>query len=68
MIEYRISWSSFTNIRLQGATDWVSWGEDATAEEVEEFLSLEEVEGLTIALDAAGFEWWVETREQTEEK
>lgn len=66
-IEYRVCWSASSNISFRGATDWETaedWGE--TAEEVETALNDTKggtPEGLEIALDRSGFEWWVETRE-----
>lgn len=66
--EYRICWSAGSNITFQGATDWEEWLDDGDAEDV---MSEVEVKGkpynvppgLEIALEASGFEWYVETRE-----
>lgn len=65
-IEFRLCWSASSNISFNGAADWEPWGdEDATAKEVEDALYAGRTtcEGLGAALEASGFEWWVETRE-----
>jgi hypothetical protein len=67
MIEYRVCWSASSNITFRGATEWEPWeDEDATVKDVEDALYLGgggAIEGLSMALEASGFEWWVETRE-----
>lgn len=66
-VEYRVCWSASSNITFSGETDWESWGgdEDDDAKSVEEELYGGKVEcaGLSEALEASGFEWWVETRD-----
>lgn len=65
-MEYRICWSSFSNITFRGATDWMDWGgdEDATEDEISEELSDGGglCQGLEEALNGSGFEWWAEIR------
>lgn len=66
MIEYRICWNASSNVSFKGHTDWDEWaGFEETMEEVEDSLSGGTVDchGLSEALEASGFEWWVETRE-----
>lgn len=67
-VEYRICWNASSNISFRGGTDWESWEDDGDPEDV---LSSPEREGhvnfplgLGIALEASGFDWWVETREE----
>lgn len=66
MIEYRIGWS----VNLHGAGgdgEWIEFEGDATTPE----MAKEEIQrtgdgfsrGLEEALEAAGFDWWVETRD-----
>lgn len=69
-IEYRIRWSASSNITFNGATDWELFDltDAANAEEVEDYFNQTQgrystPEGFEIALEASGFEWWVETRE-----
>lgn len=64
--EYRVCWSASSNISFHGATDWEAWGSDDSADEIEDALNVGSgtiPEGLSIALDASGFEWWAEVRE-----
>ena len=66
MIEYRIGWSASSNASFRGLSDWEPWDdEDAMGEDVELALSKASAipEGLEMALEYCGFEWWVETRE-----
>jgi hypothetical protein len=72
MIEYRIGWSASSNISFDGHDDWQPWDdEDASAEDVESYLNEPERRdqhinlppGLEMALEASGFDWYVETRE-----
>lgn len=66
MIQYRVSWSAWSNISFRGATDWTNWDDpDATPEEIEELMTKGSLNlpGLEEALNASGFEWSVETRE-----
>lgn len=60
-MEYRICWSASSNASFEGATDWEIAEGDPEAE-----LSKggwgDMPEGLAIALEASGFDWWVETR------
>jgi len=63
--EYRFRWSASSNISFKGATDWTVYdGFEDTAEKVEEALTDGEVgvEGLSMVIDASGFEWYVEVR------
>jgi hypothetical protein len=71
-IEYRICWAASSNARFRGHDDWNPWDdEDATGDEVEDALSstrnghMNLPDGLEMALEGSGFEWWVETREAT---
>jgi hypothetical protein len=69
-LEYRICWNAGSNISFRGATDWDTWDEDSAPDEV-----LGEPEnntqpsnlppGLDIAIEASGFDWWIETREMS---
>lgn len=73
-MEYRIYWNASSNISFHGATDWQEWeNEDETDEEIQDVMhnksdygSIDAANnfptGLEIALEASGFEWWVETR------
>jgi hypothetical protein len=65
-ILYRICWSASSNITFHSATDWDEWDEpDMSAEDVEERLCAVTGAiplGLEEALEASGFEWWVETK------
>lgn len=69
-LEYRVCWSASSNIGFKGASDWEkAFDEDITADELEDDLGealggrTSIPESLEIALEASGFEWWVETRE-----
>ena len=68
-IEYRIGWSASSNASFRGTTDWQEWDgldDDATGDDVEAALceNLGGIpDGLGEAINACGFEWWVETRE-----
>lgn len=65
-LEYRICWAASSNAQFKGQSDWEFANDDETAEEVEDALSRSHggiPEGLDIALNGSGFEWWVETRE-----
>lgn len=68
-MEYRICWSATSNISFHGSTDWEPWGGDETTDgEIQDSLvagSTQLSEGLGIAIEASGFEWWVETRKST---
>lgn len=66
-IEYRIGWSASSNASFGGTTDWQPWDDDAAdAEQVEDLAQVggEIPMGLEDALNASGFEWWVEARER----
>jgi hypothetical protein len=68
VIEYRICWAASSNAMFKDETDWASWGGDPddAQEAVEEALNKSAgglPQGLEEALEASGFEWWVETRE-----
>lgn len=74
MIEFRVCWNASSNISFNGQSDWEPWDEDddeATEKEVERDVSEKTIDGLSgfqvpwgmsIALEASGFDWWVETR------
>jgi hypothetical protein len=54
-------------VRLEpGHSRWREWDDpDASDDDVQEALSLDDgriCDGLDAALDASGFDWWVETR------
>lgn len=69
MIEWRVCWAASSNVTFRGKSKWGVWDgdEDATADEVERELT--EGDGgelppaLREAIEHAGFDWWVETRE-----
>lgn len=65
-MEYRICWSASTNINFRGATDWEEWdGYEESATEVEDALYQGDgqiAEALGIAIEASGFDYWVELR------
>jgi hypothetical protein len=66
-LEYRICWATNTNVSFTGASEWKAWpdpGDDTAA--IENALSDGAGslgDGLEMALEASGFEWWSETRE-----
>lgn len=64
VIEYRVGWSAGSNASFKGRTNWEPWdGFEETAEEVEKAAEAGDVpQGLARAIEASGFEWWVETR------
>lgn len=64
MIETRICWSASTNISFRGSTEWEPW--DGGAEDFEDFMTKGQhniCEGLALALEGSGFEWWTEVRD-----
>ncbi len=64
-MEYRICWSASSNISFNGSTDWDNIEDpDITIEEFENTFTDNSIvsEGLSIALEASGFEWWIETQ------
>lgn len=68
MIEYRICWNASSNVTFRGATDWEPWEDDGDPEEAlgeceDRSQSYNAPPGLDLALEASGFEWYVETRE-----
>lgn len=71
MIRYRICWNASSNISFEGATDWWDWDDEgATGDDVEDALTSGcglLSQGLGIALEASGFDWWVESREAAQE-
>jgi hypothetical protein len=67
MSEHRICWSASSNASFRGATDWEPWEEDGDPADVLSGGSVSLPIGLEIALEACGFDWWVETRESAEE-
>lgn len=63
-MKYRLCWSASSNITFSGSTDWEEIDDpDITAEEFEHTVSGggNACEGLRMAIEASGFEWWVET-------
>lgn len=68
--EYRVCWNANSNITFKGATDWEQWGDDDVSPE-DELTSppgngkINLPEALDMALEASGFDWWVETREMS---
>lgn len=64
MTEYRVGWDS-SSINFKGHSDWQEWDDpDASIDEIEDALSgLNRLcDGLEFAIEASGFNWWVETR------
>jgi hypothetical protein len=63
-MEYRICWAASSNVSFQGGGDWQPANEDETTEELENALSKggSICNGLDIAMNESGFEWWIETR------
>lgn len=64
-VEYRVRWAASSNASFQGATDWLPWEEEGDPDSGLEGVATRLVlpDGLEMALEASGFEWWVETRE-----
>ena len=76
MIEWRVCWSASSNITFHGETDWEEADDGETEDEVRERLENQTFDGakpgpicaaMDAALEASGFEWYVETRESGEE-
>lgn len=67
MIEFRIGWSASSNVSFHGHTDWTEW--DGLDSDVESALcnGTLTIEGLEQALEASGFDWWIETRGEPEQ-
>lgn len=64
-MEYRLCWSANSNISFHGSTDWEEIEDpDMTVEEFEKMLcdGGNTSEGLSMVMDASGFEWWIETQ------
>lgn len=65
-IEYRICWSADSNASFEGKSEWKLWpDDDATDDEIKEHFDGNRVavpDGLALALECSGFEWWAETR------
>lgn len=71
-MEVRVCWAASSNIGFRGASDWVDYEEwygavndkDASIEEIEDYMysGAHIPPGLELALEASGFEWWVEIR------
>lgn len=66
-IKYRICWNASSNISFHGETEWFEWeGDEGDSEEdIKDSLNRDGgglPEGLSMALEACGFEWWVETQ------
>jgi hypothetical protein len=70
VFEYRVGWSSSSNITFRGESDWFQYGGFAeTVAEVEDELQRSTgtiSEGLETFLEAAGLDWWLEVREAQE--
>jgi len=66
MLEFKVTYESFSNVMFQGHSDWEVW--DGTEEELSDFLlkGHNTSQGLDIALEASGFCWDFETREYDE--
>lgn len=67
MIRYKICWSAFTNISFRGETDVMEWtDDDGDSNDLENYIYNGDcnLEGLSIALEASGFEWWMEMIEE----
>jgi hypothetical protein len=66
-LESRICWSASSNISFKGCTDWHEDAPGSTVKEVEDYYYGSGGgaigEGLSMALEGSGFDWWVETRE-----
>lgn len=65
-MEFRICWAASSNVTFRGHSDWEEWDDpEMTEEEIQESLDPRDMklgDGLEMALDHSGFEWWVETR------
>jgi hypothetical protein len=64
-MEYRLCWNASSNISFSGSTDWEEVEDpDISAGEFENTLTDGgcACEGLSMVLEASGFDWWVETR------
>jgi hypothetical protein len=69
MLQYRITWSAWSNISFTGHGEWQDWDdEDATADDIDKAMNKGKltIDGLEEALDKSGFEWRVETREKSD--
>jgi hypothetical protein len=65
MPEYRVCWTASSNITFRGNKDWEPWtDEEAGPDDIEKALTSGSriSDGLELALEASGFEWWVEVR------
>lgn len=64
-VEYRVCWAASSNVTFKDEGEWHPANPGETAEEVEESLSRggRLSDGMEIAINESGFEWWVETRE-----
>jgi len=66
-MRYRVSWSASSNVTFSGSDDWQDWDDPkATTDEIEEALTRQMggiSDGLEIALEGSGFEWWVEVED-----
>jgi hypothetical protein len=67
-LEYRIGWNASSNASFRGASDWTPANEGETRADIENALyaGSQDCEGLGMALEYSGFDWWVETRESEE--
>ncbi len=71
MIQWRVCWASMTNISFNGYSDWEDgFDPEETQEELE--AALYESSGhismaLSTALEASGFDYWVEFQEVVDE-
>ena len=66
-MQYRINWSASSNISFHSCTDWEEWDDpDADGTAIEDALLSSGgngiSEGLEQALEASGFEWWIEVQ------
>lgn len=70
--QFRICWTASSNITFKGkgewrnADDWLMADDAITQETIENALNEggNASEGLALALEESGFEWWVEVKEE----
>lgn len=60
-MRYRICWSASTNISFEGKSEWI---DEPNEDENTLHSSLDGGDGLQMALDESGFEWWVEIEDE----
>lgn len=65
-IEFKICWAASSNATFRDEGEWHKANPGETQEEIEESLSKSSGpigDGLELAINESGFEWWIETRE-----